>query len=86
MFSCHFSDFDEVLSTLPDVFNKAQFLAIDTEFTGLKVEGANNNNNYYDEFDDLYLKNRLKAETFMAIQFGIVAFFHDEKSKKYNLN
>lgn len=63
------------------MFNKAQFLTFDTEFTGLKIEGEAGKN-YFDTLDLLYLKYRLKAETFMAIQFGVVAFFYDETKQE----
>lgn len=60
------------------MFNSAQFITFDTEFTGLKVEGASPLN-YFDTLEDIYTKDRLKAETFMVIQYGIVTFHYDEK-------
>lgn len=70
-----------MLDKLPEVFKNAQFITFDTEFTGLKVEGASHVN-YYDTLKDLYSVDRTKAETFMAIQYGIVAFRYLESENK----
>ncbi|KAK6624118.1 hypothetical protein RUM44_010976 [Polyplax serrata] len=75
-------NFNEVIATLEDVFKKAAFLTFDTEFTGLRVEGATGGN-YFDTLDDLYVKDRFKAETFMAIQYGITAFIYDNTEKRF---
>lgn len=79
------TNFKEVLETLPQVFKNAQFITFDTEFTGLKVEGASQVN-YFDTLEDLYSVDRTKAETFLAIQYGIVAFQYHEKENKYTYN
>lgn len=48
----------------------------------MRVEGANCPT-FFDSLEEKYLQHCVIAETYMAVQIGIAAFFYDESSQKY---
>jgi len=60
----------------------ADFIAIDTEFSGCKQ--ANDDRPHdYDTIESRYQKMRLICSRFFAFQFGICTFKWDEDKRKY---
>ncbi|OMJ71027.1 hypothetical protein SteCoe_30873 [Stentor coeruleus] len=74
----------ESLPLLYESIEKAEFLALDTEFTGLFSQDED----AFDESDTLeerYLKMRKSCESFFMCQLGISAFLFDTSSNSYNI-
>jgi len=77
----HFvSDFESVLESIEKDITKAQFITIDTEFTGLK-DGNGRKYNFFDTLKEYYAASRERTATFLAVQYGLCLFFYDAKTK-----
>lgn len=75
-----FSDFKEVLQKLEQVIPKANFLAIDGEFTGLKT--VDSKNSCFDTPEVYYEKLLSGASDFLFCQLGLSVFTFNDKTKK----
>lgn len=75
-----FSDFKEVLPLVRDSIQAADFLAIDTEFTGLM---SGRDVSMFDSPPEYYATLLNGTADFLLIQFGLCTFYWDEKEKQY---
>lgn len=75
-----FLDFKEVLPLVAASVDKADFLAIDTELTGL-INGRDAT--IFDTPEEYYLALSHGCSEFLLIQFGLCAFSWDEERKTY---
>lgn len=78
------SNLTESLPLLYESIEKAEFIALDTEFTGLFARDED----AFDESDTLeerYMKMRKSCESFFMCQMGISAFIFDTSSNSYNI-
>lgn len=75
-----FADFKETLPLIKESIDKADFFAIDTEFTGL-LNGRDVS--IFDSPEDYYLRVMNGSSEFLLIQFGISCFYWDEKRNHY---
>ncbi|KAJ8730314.1 hypothetical protein PYW07_017352 [Mythimna separata] len=73
-------NFKDTLPLISDSIEKADFLSIDTEFTGL-INGRDVS--IFDSPEDYYLRCMNGSCEFLLIQFGLSAFYWDEKEKHY---
>ena len=76
-------NFEEVLSAVLEAVNEAQFVAVDTELTGLS--SVSNFEDMVDEPRERYTKLRRYATDFAVLQYGVACFRWDEGSKKYHV-
>lgn len=76
----YFSDFCETLPLVSDSIKKADFLAIDAEFTGLI---CGRDVSIFDLPEDYCTRLMSGSSEFLLIQFGLCAFYWDEKRKLY---
>lgn len=74
-------NFEEALPGVVESIEEAQFVAIDTELTGLS--SASNFEDMTDEPRERYIKLRKYATDFGILQYGVACFRWDEASKKY---
>lgn len=75
-----FPDFKEALPLVSDSIQKSDFLVIDAEFTGL-IHGRDVS--MFDSPDEYYTTLLNGSTEFLLIQYGLCAFYWDEKSKHY---
>lgn len=75
-----FADFKEALPLVSESIKKADFLVIDAEFTGL-INGKDVS--MFDSPDEYYTTLLNGSTEFLLIQYGLCAFYWDEKSKQY---
>ncbi|XP_050560831.1 poly(A)-specific ribonuclease PARN isoform X1 [Spodoptera frugiperda] len=73
-------NFKETLPLIKESIDKADFFAIDTEFTGL-LNGRDVS--IFDSPEDYYLRVMNGSSEFLLIQFGISCFYWDEKRNHY---
>ncbi|XP_022830630.1 poly(A)-specific ribonuclease PARN-like isoform X2 [Spodoptera litura] len=73
-------NFKETLPLVKESIDKADFLAIDTEFTGL-INGRDVT--IFDSPEDYYLRLMNGSSEFLLIQFGMSCFYWDEKRNHY---
>ncbi|XP_063896141.1 poly(A)-specific ribonuclease PARN [Helicoverpa armigera] len=73
-------NFKETLPLIKDSIEKADFLSIDAEFTGL-INGRDVS--IYDSPEDYYTRTMNGSSDFLLIQYGLCAFYWDEKKKHY---
>ncbi|KAK5669258.1 hypothetical protein QVD99_003666 [Batrachochytrium dendrobatidis] len=84
------SNFEEVLDSVREAIENADFIAVDTEFTGLGLT-PNERLSLLDTPQERYLKHRSAARLFEPIQIGLAAFKWDAEqgvymSKPFNFN
>lgn len=75
------SDFAELLPQIEESIDRAVFLAIDCELTGLKV--TEEKDNCFESMEDRYLSVRSSASSFLVVQFGLCPFFYDERKDEF---
>ncbi|GAB6030329.1 Poly(A)-specific ribonuclease pnldc1 [Chamberlinius hualienensis] len=75
-------NFDESFGEISSNIQKASFIAIDTEFTGLDI-GIDDVTNLFDSVEGRYSKLKTKAKSFIICQFGLSAFVKIEKENRY---
>lgn len=80
---CFTTDFQTVLEKLDDELQKASFLSIDTEFTGLRDGHAKLSS--LDTPAVRYKKIVKGSLQFMVIQFGLSIFQYKESKQKYEI-
>ncbi|XP_075973238.1 poly(A)-specific ribonuclease PARN-like [Anticarsia gemmatalis] len=73
-------NFKEALPLVKESIDKADFLAIDAEFTGL-INGRDVS--VFDLPEDCYIRSLAGCSEFLLIQFGLCAFYWDEKRNHY---
>ncbi|CAH0701407.1 unnamed protein product [Spodoptera exigua] len=73
-------NFKETLPLVKESIDKADFLAIDTEFTGL-MNGRDVT--IFDSPEDYYIRLMNGSSEFLLIQFGMSCFYWDEKRNHY---
>ncbi|CAH0579030.1 unnamed protein product [Chrysodeixis includens] len=73
-------NFNETLPLVRESIEKADFLSIDTEFTGL-LNGRDVS--MFDSPEDYYVRLLNGSAEFMLIQYGLCAFYWDEEKKQY---
>nr|XP_026490912.1 poly(A)-specific ribonuclease PARN-like isoform X1 [Vanessa tameamea]XP_026490913.1 poly(A)-specific ribonuclease PARN-like isoform X2 [Vanessa tameamea] len=73
-------NFKETLPLISESINKADFLVIDTEFTGL-INGRDVS--MFDSPQEYYTTLLNGSTDFLLIQYGLCAFFWDEEEKHY---
>ncbi|KAG7303027.1 hypothetical protein JYU34_013035 [Plutella xylostella] len=73
-------NFKEVLPLVASSIKEADFLVIDTEFTGL-INGRDVS--IFDSPQEYYLRLLNGATEFLLIQFGLCTFYWDEETKQY---
>ena len=81
------SNFDTSLPFLLESIRTCDFIAWDTEFTGLSAD-AQDQTNHYDTLEARYLKVRRVCQKFWACQLGICTFTHEAgsiKARPFNL-
>lgn len=76
------TNFKAVLPNVVDAIDSCDFVAIDSEFTGLRTEHTNLND--LDTVEERYSKLRHSAQNFGMIQFGLSAFRYVPTKKKYS--
>lgn len=74
------TDFKDVLPLVSESVEKADYIAIDAEFTGL-VNGRDVSQ--FDLPEEYYTRLLAGCSEFMLIQFGLCAFYWDEKRQHY---
>lgn len=75
-----FPDFKETLPEIRASIKKADFLAIDAEFTGI-INGRDVN--MFDTPSEYYKSLVDGSMDFLVVQFGLCAFYWDENKKHY---
>ena len=75
-------NFIEQLPVLLEIIRKADFIALDTEFSGLNVTDADHSHRY-ETLESAYQKYKHVCSTLHAFQFGLCAFNWDEVSNTY---
>jgi len=75
------NNFGEVISIFRQSVTKADFLAIDTELTGL--EQPANRSSFYTPLEERYKKLKISIDSFLLIQFGVCTFTWDTDLKSY---
>lgn len=74
------TDFKESLPLISESIDKADFLVIDTEFTGL-INGRDVS--IFDSPQEYYTTLLNGSSEFLLIQYGLCAFYWDEKENQY---
>jgi len=72
-------NFDQVLPVIAEAIKECDFLAFDTELTGLTTRGQRITG--LDSVEERYQKIRASATSFQTIQWGLCAFKWDEQSR-----
>ncbi|XP_063824750.1 poly(A)-specific ribonuclease PARN-like [Ostrinia nubilalis] len=73
-------NFKEVLPLVQDSINKADFLVIDAEFTGL-INGRDVS--MFDSPSEYYSRLLKGSSEFLLIQYGLCAFYWDKENRHY---
>ncbi|TPX61023.1 hypothetical protein PhCBS80983_g01366 [Powellomyces hirtus] len=76
------NNFEAFLPTIEDAIAEADFIAIDTEFTGLGIEKSFQID-YLDTVQERYAKCKMSAEAFQTTQYGLCTFSWDAAKHKY---
>ncbi|TPX39674.1 hypothetical protein SeLEV6574_g07061 [Synchytrium endobioticum] len=76
------STFSAVLPTIQDAIKQADFIAVDTELTGLSA-GASTNYSSLDTPQERYSKLRQSSQKFTITQYGVCCFIWDSQSASY---
>ena len=86
-------NFEAQLPLIKESIEKAEFIAIDSEFSGIIFQthllclgysaSMEDKPHDYDTVEERYQKVRYACQKFMAFQFGICTFHWDNSSKKY---
>ncbi|TPX32147.1 hypothetical protein SmJEL517_g04693 [Synchytrium microbalum] len=74
--------FDAILPTIAEAIQQADFVAIDTELTGLN-NGQSTAYAALDTPQDRYSKLRKSSQQFSITQYGVSCFIWDQKKKSY---
>ncbi|XP_046815939.1 pre-piRNA 3'-exonuclease trimmer-like [Vespa crabro] len=72
-------NFEKILPMVKEVLKEAEFIAFDSEFTGLNSDDINSS--YFDTIEEQYEYLRKTTESFIIIQFGITAVTKLETDK-----
>ncbi|XP_055943527.1 poly(A)-specific ribonuclease PARN-like isoform X1 [Argiope bruennichi] len=75
------SNFEELLPSIKKAIDECDFLAIDTELTGLY--NARSEEHAFDTMEERYSKLREQCSKFLIIQFGLSTFKYHPEEKKY---
>lgn len=75
-------NFDSELARIKQAIKGCDFIAMDTEFTGLNF-GENSKRTNIDNSNVLYKKHKYVCEKYQAIQVGLCIFTWDEGSNSY---
>ena len=75
-------NFDTAYELLEEELNKADFVAIDTEFTGLSTIKHGGQN--CDTFEELYKQKRLGSSQMLLIQYGVCLFTWNDDHHSYD--
>ena len=75
-------NFSEKLPLIRKSIATAEFIAIDSEFSGNKVT-LDDKPHEFDTFEDKYRKNSRAIKQFLAFQMGVTTFFWSDLKKKY---
>lgn len=75
-----FSDFKEAMPLIVESIEKADFLVIDTEFTGL-INGRDVS--MFDSPEEYYSTLLHGSTDFLLIQYGLCAFYWNDEEKHY---
>lgn len=67
------SNFEDVLPHIEETIKNASFIALDAEFTGLKV-GTTDHLSLFDSMNERYQKLKIRASSFTLTQIGLSAF------------
>lgn len=76
------SNFASLLPSILHHIKEADFIAVDTELTGLTTS-SQTKYFFYDEISDRYRKLRDSANSFGMLQIGLSAFKHKPSGRKY---
>eukprot|EP00898_Chlorokybus_atmophyticus_P000942 jgi/Chlat1/1849/Chrsp141S02188 len=76
-------NFEEVFPAVREAVNACEFVAIDTEFTGLGLSPSRKVDALTDALEDRYLRIAESARNFLIIQFGLSAFTWDSTLNRY---
>ena len=76
------SNFAEKLPLIIESVKTADFIAIDSEFSGLSV-GFEDQSHIFDSLEDRYQKYKHCCSRMNAFQFGISTFKYDEAKSQY---
>ncbi|KAI9093447.1 ribonuclease H-like domain-containing protein [Phlyctochytrium arcticum] len=76
------NSFEALLPVVKDAIDAADFIAIDTELTGLGIEEAHRPE-FLDTAEERYVKYRRAAQDFLVTQYGICTFTWDQKQSAY---
>lgn len=80
-------NFEEYLPKIEESISKADFVAIDTEFTGLNLNDETKNS-LFDTIEERYNKHRKSVQQFTISQIGISAFIKENEryvAHSYNM-
>ncbi|XP_047741055.1 poly(A)-specific ribonuclease PARN-like isoform X2 [Hyalella azteca] len=77
------TNFREVLPKVFDAINKADFVAVDAEFSGLRRSTADQEFSIMDTLEERYTKVASSVKEFGMIQFGMSCFHSDANKKSY---
>lgn len=77
-------NFIEALPLIQKSIDSAEFIAFDTEFSGLSV-GFDDKQHDYDSVEDKYQKLKHNCQRMNAFQIGIATFKWDTKDNKYSI-
>ena len=75
-------NFAEKLNFMVESVKTADFVCIDSEFSGLNV-GFEDQQNGFDELEDRYQKLRHNCKRMNAFQFGVCTFKWDQEQNTY---
>lgn len=79
-----YSNFLENLPLITKSLHSADFIAFDTEFSGLSV-GFEDRGHDYDSVEDKYQKLKYNCERMNAFQMGLATFKWDEAAQAYSI-
>ncbi|GIY85671.1 poly(A)-specific ribonuclease PARN [Caerostris darwini] len=75
------SNFEKLLPSIKQSIDECDFIAIDTELTGLY--SSRSEEHAFDTMEERYLKLREQCSKFLIIQFGLSTFKYNPDEKKY---
>ncbi|CDW82058.1 oxysterol binding family protein [Stylonychia lemnae] len=75
-------NFEQRLPLIKESIQTAEFIAIDTEFSGFQVSDDDKPHDY-DTVEERYQKIKYNVQKYLAFQVGICTFHWIEKDKKY---
>ena len=78
------NNFIESLPIIEHSISTADFIAFDTEFSGLSV-GFDDKQHDYDNIEDRYQKLRHNCQRMNAFQIGLATFKWDNDARKYSI-